>query len=338
LGSTDLNLSVLGFGCGALAGGYGDVTVQTARDAVVKALEQGINFFDTAPYYSSKVARSEEILGQALKGIPRNSYFVNTKTGRDRVNGENVLNYSGNGVRKLFEKSLQRLQLDYVDMLTLHDVEFANSVDQVVNEALPEMRKIQKEGKAKYIGISGYPLDVLLIIARKFRIDFVLTYSQYCIQNERLSYYIDEFRKLGCGVLNAAPLVLGFFTPQGPPQSHQAAKEFLQLSAPIAKLCSDKGVDVALIANKYAVQEPLSRDGKIVTTLIGISSTEQVIIAKKSLEPITKKEAEAIAAVKQILGTKWINYCWREPTSNELKFIASEKSYVSPYTTTKSKL
>jgi len=338
LGSTDLHLSAVGFGCGPFAGLYGDVTVPTAREAVVKALEQGINFFDTAPFYSSKVVRSEEILGQALKGIPRSSYFINTKTGRDKVNGENVLDYSGKGVRKLFEKSLQRLQLDYVDMLTLHDIELAPSIDQIVNEALPEMRKIQKEGKAKYIGISGYPLDVLLIVARKFPVDFVLSYSQYCLQNERLSYYIDEFRKLGCGVINAAVLVLGFFTPQGPPQNHQAAKEFLQLSAPIAKLCADRGVDVALIANKYALQEPLSRDGKIVTTLIGISSPVQVMTAKKSLEPITKNEAETIAAVKKIFGTKWLNYCWRESISNELKLIASEKSYVSPYTTTKSKL
>jgi L-galactose dehydrogenase len=217
-------------------------------------------------------------------------------------------------------------------MLTLHDVEFAASVDQVVKEALPEMRKIQKEGKAKYIGISGYPMDVLLIIARKFPVDFVLSYSQYCLQNERLTYYIDEFRKLGCGILNAAPLVLGFFTPKGPPQFHQASKEFLQLSAPISKLCAEKGVDVALLANKYAVHGQLAKEGKIATTLIGIASADQVVAAKKSLEPLTKQELEAISAVKQLLGSKWLNYCWREPASNELKFLAAEKSYVSPYT------
>jgi len=334
LGFTDLYLSVVGVGCGPFAGGYGDISVPTAKEIVLKALEQGLNFFDTAPYYSSKVARSEEILGQALKGIPRNSYIVNTKTGRDKVNGENVLNYTASGVRKSFERSLQRLQLDYVDMLTLHDVEFAPSIDIMVNEALPEMRKLQKEGKARYIGISGYPIDVLLIIARKFPLDFVLSYSQYGIQNERLTYYIDELRKLGCGVFNAAPIALGFFTPRGPPVFHQAPKEMLQLSSVIAKLCADKGVDVSLIANKYALQEPLSRDGKIVTTLIGVSSPEQLLSAKKSFtEPITKKEAETITEVKKILGSKWLNFCWREPLSNELQMIASEKSYVSPYTT-----
>jgi len=333
LGSTDLYLSVVGVGCGPWAGGYGDISVPTAKEIVLKALEQGLNFFDTAPYYSSKVARSEEILGQALKGIPRNSYIVNTKTGRDKVNGENVLNYTSSGVRKSFERSLQRLQLDYTDMLTLHDVELAPSIEIMVNEALPEMRKLQKEGKAKYIGISGYPLDVLLIIARKFPLDFVLSYSQYGIQNERLTYYIDELRKLGCGVLNAAPIALGFFTPRGPPAFHQAPKEMIQLSGHIAKLCADKGVDISLIANKYALQEPLSKDGKIVTTLIGVSSPEQLVSAKRSFtEPITKKEAETITEAKKILGSKWLNFCWREPISNELKMIANEKSYVSPYT------
>jgi aryl-alcohol dehydrogenase-like predicted oxidoreductase len=332
LGSTDLHLSVVGFGSGPFAGGYGDISVDTARDAVKKALEQGINFVDTAPFYSSKSARSEELMGHALKGIPRDSFIINTKTGRDRVNGEAVYNYSAYGVRKSFERSLQRLQLEYVDMLTLHDVEFANSVDQVVSEALPEMRKIQKEGKAKYIGISGYPLDVLLIIARKFPLDFVLTYAQYCIQNERLSYYIEEFRKVGCGVLNAAPLVLGFFTPQGPPVNHQASKDFTALSAPIAKLCADNGIDVALLANKYALQAPLSRDRKITSTLIGVSSADQIMTALKSLEPLTPKEEQIIAEIKKTLGTRWLNYCWREPNSNELQFIAAEKSYVSPYT------
>jgi len=327
-----LYLSAVGLGSGPFAGGFGDITVDQARESVKKALDLGINFLDTAPFYSSKSARSEELMGQAIKGIPRNSYIINTKTGRDRVNGEPVFDYSGPGVRSSFEKSLQRLQLDYVDMLTLHDVEFANSVDQVVNEALPEMRKIQKEGKARYIGISGYPLDVLLIVAKRFPLDFVLTYSHYSIQNERLTYYIDEFRKLGCGVLNAAPLVLGFFTKNGPPANHQASKEFTALSAPIAKLCSDNGVDVSLLASKYAIHGPLFQEGKITTTLIGVAAPDQATTAVKSLEPLSKKEEQLITEIKKILGTRWLNYSWREPISNELQMIAAEKSYVSPYT------
>jgi len=249
-----------------------------------------------------------------------------------------VFDYTAAGVRKSFLRSLERLQLEYVDMLTLHDVEFANSIDQVVKEALPEMRKLQKEGKAKYIGISGYPLDVLLIIARKFPLDFVLTYSQYNIQNERLSYFIEEFRKTGCGVLSAAPLVLGFFTVQGPPANHQAGKEFVHLSSQISKFCTEKGVDVALLANKYAIQGPLSKDGKITSTLIGIASADQIASTLKTLEPLTPLELETVAAIRKQLGTKWLHYCWREPHSNELKFIASERSYVSPYTSKKAKL
>jgi aryl-alcohol dehydrogenase-like predicted oxidoreductase len=326
-----LNLSVIGFGGGALAGGYGDVQQKNANEAVQKALSLGINFFDTAPYYSSKYSRSEEIMGIALRDVPRHSFIINTKVGRDRVNGEAVYDYTANGVRKSFERSLKRLHLDYVDMLTLHDVEFAPSINQIVTETLPELRKIQKEGKAKYIGISGYPLDILLIIARKFPLDFVLSYSQYCLQNERLSYYIDELQSLGCGIINAAPLVMVFFTKQGPPHHHQGGKEFNQNSPKIAKSCTDNGVDVSMMANKYAVQGALAKEGKITSTLIGMASPDQVVVAVKSLEPMTPKEQEAVRKTKETLGSKWLNYCWRENHSNELQFLAAEKNYVSPY-------
>jgi len=139
LGSTDLYLSVIGFGGGGLAGGYGDTAQNSANDAVKVALQSGINFFDTAPYYSSKFARSEEILGKALKGVPRSSFIINTKCGRDRVDGVATYDYTAAGIRRSLDNSLRRLQLSYLDMFTLHDVEFADSLEQIVNVSLPEM-------------------------------------------------------------------------------------------------------------------------------------------------------------------------------------------------------
>jgi len=319
----------LGFGCGAFAGGYGDVNQKEANDVIRKALKVGINFFDTAPLYSSKNARSEEILGQALQGIPRNSYVLNTKCGRDRVGDERIYNYTASGVRKSLENSLKRLRLEYVDMFTLHDVEFADSIDIIVNEALPEMRKLQKEGYTRSVGISGYPLDVLLIVARRFKLDYVLTYSNYSIQNESLVNYIDEFKKLGCGVLNAAPLVLGFFTRQGPRNWHFAPNEMTQLAPKISKMCDDKGIDVASLAIKYSLHAPLTKSGQITSTLVGITNVQELDVMVKCLEPLTPVETEAVAKAKDIFGKKWLNYRWRESHSNEVKLVGSSQ-YIPP--------
>jgi len=223
--------------------------------------------------------------------------------------------------------------LDYVDMFTLHDVEFADSIDVIVNEVLPEMRKLQKEGYTRSVGISGYPLDVLLIVARRFKLDFVLTYSNYSIQNESLVNYIDEFKKLGCGVLSASPLVLGFFTRQGPFTWHFAPDEMKQLAPKISKMCDDKGLDVATLAIKYSLHASLTKSGQITSTLVGISNAQQVEAMVKCLEPLTTVEWEAVAKSKDIFGKKWLNYCWRERHSNEVKLVAS-----SQYTPPKSKL
>jgi len=238
---------------------------------------------------------------------------------------------------KALKKSLKRLQLDQVDMFTLHDVEFANSMDQIINEALPELQRIKKEGKARYIGISGYPLDVLLAVARKFKVDFILTYSHYSLQNERLVDYIDEFQKLGCGVISAAPLVLAFFTRQGPPSTHYAPTEMKNLSPIISKLCDSKGIDVAQLAVKYALHAPLAQNGQIVTTLVGIANAAQVEAALRSLEPITPTEIEIIKKVKEILGEKWLNYSWTEKRSNQVKLLASV-NHVPPKPKSKAKL
>jgi len=243
-----------------------------------------------------------------------------------------IYDYTAVGVRQSVENSLKRLQLDYVDMITLHDVEFAPSMDLLINETLPELRKIQKEGKARYIGISGYPLDVLLAVARQFKLDFVLTYCHYCLQNERLVDYVDEFQKLGCGLLNAAPLVLAYFTRQGPPPTHYAPPEMKSLSPKISKMCDEKGIDVAHLAIKYAVHAPLAKNGQITTTLVGIANPAQVDVMVKTLEPLTANELGAIKQAKEILG-KWLNYSWMEKQSNQVKLLASAN-----YTPPKSKL
>jgi len=314
LGKTGIEISFLSFGSGALAGGYDDVPQQIANEAVKHALEVGINFFDTAPLYSSKDARAEEILGVALKPFPRGSFVLNTKCGTDHINGVRVFDYTAKGIRKSVETSLKRLQVTFVDMVTLHDIEHVEDINVVVTECLPELQKLKDEGVAKSIGISGYPLNVLLHVARRVPVDFVLTYAHYTLQNELLAQHIEAFEALGCGLISASSLCLGFFRPQGPPDFHFACDEMKSLAPQINAICVEHGLNIAKLATKYAVHAPLAKSGRINTTLIGFAKASEVDDALQGLEEFTQIEQDVILKIKAVLKP-FHNYTW--PSGNE---------------------
>lgn len=123
------------------------------------ALKSGINYIDTAPWYGQ--GRSEEVLGQALKDVPRETYYIATKVGRYELDFEGMFDFSAKKTRESFEKSLKLLGVKYVDVIQIHDIEFAPNLDIVLNETLPTLEALVKEGKAKYIGVSAYPVSIL---------------------------------------------------------------------------------------------------------------------------------------------------------------------------------
>ncbi|KAJ3707365.1 hypothetical protein LUZ61_011070 [Rhynchospora tenuis] len=155
LGNTGLQVSAVGLGASPLGHVFGDVPLSVAIAAVRKALDLGINFFDTSPYYGGTV--SETVLGQCFKaiGVPRDQIIVSTKCGRYREG----FDFSAERVTRSIDESLTRLGLDNVDILHCHDIEFV-SLDQIVNETIPALQKIKEKGKARFIGITGLPLNI----------------------------------------------------------------------------------------------------------------------------------------------------------------------------------
>ncbi len=160
LGRTDLEVSILGFGTAPLGNVYGTTDPSEGRRAVHSAIENGINFFDSSPYYG--VTLSEERLGEALVGR-RDKVVLATKCGRY---GLAAFDFSAARLTASIDESLRRLRTDRIDLLQAHDVEFGD-VEQVIHETVPAMRRIQEQGKARYIGITGYPLKTLLRIAER---------------------------------------------------------------------------------------------------------------------------------------------------------------------------
>ncbi|TYH94306.1 hypothetical protein ES332_A12G032100v1 [Gossypium tomentosum] len=154
-------LGSVGFGASPLGSVFGSVSESDAVASVLEAFRLGINFFDTSPYYGATL--SEKMLGKGLKalGVPRSEYIVSTKCGRYREG----FDFSAERVTKSIDESLERLQLDYVDIFQCHDIEFG-SLDQVVNETIPALQKLKEAGKIRFIGvgiISASPLAMGLL-------------------------------------------------------------------------------------------------------------------------------------------------------------------------------
>src|SRR4249920_1929311 len=179
LGKTGLQLPILSFGASSLGQEFRNVTIDEALKSVRVALDCGLNFIDTSPFYGRGM--SELLLGVALKGVPRDSYTLCTKLGRYDLAH---FDFSAKRVAESVDVSLHRLGTDHLDIVLCHDIEFV-PMQQIVDETIPALRKVQQAGKVRYIGISGYPMKAFRFVIDRTDLDCVLSYNQYTLQNTR---------------------------------------------------------------------------------------------------------------------------------------------------------
>ncbi len=227
--------------------------------AVHYAIDHGITYFDTAPYYGRTL--SEERLGKALAG-KRDQVILSTKLGRyDKAD----FDFSADRVRSSIDESLQRLRTDHVDLLIAHDIEFGDR-EQVISETVPAMRKLQESGKARFIGISGLPLKILADVAERARVDFVLSYCRFTLLNRDLDRWLTPvLRKNNIGLIDAAPVHMGILTRQGPQPWHPAQEEIKNAGRKVVALCDSYGVDPATVALRFTMDHPYAA-----STLVGM--------------------------------------------------------------------
>ncbi|XP_035227786.1 L-galactose dehydrogenase-like isoform X1 [Stegodyphus dumicola] len=236
-GSTGLQVSLLGLGGSELALCYGISEEQEGINTVLEAVKSGINYIDTAPFYGH--GKAEKVLGKALKNIPRDTYYLATKVGRYGTELQNMFDFSSSRVFKSVNESLDRLGIEYADILLAHDVEFAKNTDIIAFETLPTLQKIKESGKAKYIGITGYPVSTLKEIVDKsdIKLDVILSYCRCTLFDNTLRNYIPYFKEKGIAIVNAAVLGMGLLTNNGPPDWHPAGSELKAACEQAAKYC-----------------------------------------------------------------------------------------------------
>ena len=279
LGRTDLNVSIVGFGGAPLGDVFGNIDPKEAEKAVHLAVDSGINFFDSSPYYGITLAETR--LGAALVG-KRDKVILATKCGRY---GMADFDFSAKRVIASMDESLQRLQTDYIDLFHIHDVEFGD-VQQIMDETLPALRQLQQQGKARYIGVTGYPPKLLRRIAEAVPVDALLTYCHYNLMNTDMDGVLTAFaRESGIGLINASGLHMGMLTEQGPSDWHPAPQPVRAAARKAVEYCRAHGANISEVALRFCLDHPY-----VSSTLVGMGNTQQVEAGLKLLSMSTDSE------------------------------------------------
>ncbi|WP_018932195.1 aldo/keto reductase [Gracilibacillus lacisalsi] len=288
LGQTGLDVSVLSYGASSLGSVFREINETEGIKTVHAAIDQGINLIDVSPYYG--LTKAETVLGKALANIPRDKYILSTKAGRFGVDD---FDFSKKTIAKSLDESLQRLGTDYVDILYLHDIEFG-SYDQVIEEGIPALEELKKQGKIRFLGVSGLPLIIFEKVLKRIDLDVILSYCHYSLNDTSLLSLLPLLEKRQVGLVNASPLSMGLLNSRDVANWHPADKEIQKLCLKAAEYCESHGYDLAKLAIQYS-----TRNESIPTTLVSTASVKNITKnIKWTEEPI---DEDVLAGVLDIL-------------------------------------
>ncbi|MDD7691341.1 MAG: aldo/keto reductase [Prevotella sp.] len=304
LGKTGMKVSNLGFGASSLGGVFHDIREAEGIKAVHTAVDNGINFIDVSPYYGHY--KAETVLGKALKEIERDRYYLSTKVGRYGENGVNTWDYSAKRVTASVYESMERLNIDYIDLINVHDVEFAD-LNQVVEETLPALVKLREEGVVKHVGITDLQPENLKWVIEHVpagTIESVLCFCHYSLNDEMILDYLDFFEANNIGVVNASPFSMGLLTKRGAPAWHPAPEPLKEACRKATEHCAEKGYDIEKLAVQYSTSNP-----RIATTLFSSANPANVL---KCIDYIKDPVDETLVKeVQEIIGdqmrVRWAN-------------------------------
>lgn len=289
----ELDFGSLTFGGANLGNLFRRMSDDDAVALLNAAWDSGVRSFDTAPHYG--MGLSERCLGNFLRSKPRDDYILTTKVGRlivdnpagsggsDIANGFDVpstvkreWDFSHEGVRRSLHDSLDRLGLDRVDALYLHDPEEFD-LDRAIDLGVPALAALRDEGLVRWIGVGSKSVEALMAGLRTDALDLLMVAGRYTLlEQPAVTELIPECRKRGVGVVNAAVFNSGLLARTVPnPDSHYeygpVPAELLARARAIAEVCERHGVELPAAALQYSLRDPA-----VITVVVGASSAAQL--------------------------------------------------------------
>jgi D-threo-aldose 1-dehydrogenase len=300
LGGTGVRVTELAYGAASIGNLFRSVTDEDAAAAIDAAWDAGIRTFDTAPHYG--LGLSERRLGAALQDRPRDAYTVSTKVGRllvpndgsrdgsgdvggerggdDLANGfafpathRRVWDFSADGVRRSLEASLDRLGLDRVDIVLLHDPD--DHAEQALREAYPALERLRGEGVVGAIGVGMNQTALPARFLRETDIDVVLLAGRYTLlEQEGLAELLPEATTRGRSVLIGGVFNSGLLTDPKPGATYDyapAPASVLDRARRLKTVTERHGVPLRAAALRFPLGHPA-----VAGVLTGARSPDEV--------------------------------------------------------------
>ncbi|HEY0543139.1 MAG TPA: aldo/keto reductase [Actinoallomurus sp.] len=283
-----MTVTRIGFGAAAIGGLFAPVDEAGALAAMRAAWDGGVRYFDTAPHYG--VGLSEERLGRFLRELPRAGFTISTKVGRllvpseapppDGVEGfygtparTRVRDYSRDGVRRSLEESLERLGLDRIDVVLIHDPD--DHVEQAIGAAYPALRELRDQGVVGAIGVGMNQTPMLTRLVRETDLDCVLVAGRYTLLDrsgaeELLPLCVERgVEVIAGGVFNS-----GLLADPRPGATYDygvAARPVLDRALRMKEICERYGTPLRAAAIQFTGAHPA-----VATVLLGGRSAAEV--------------------------------------------------------------
>lgn len=291
LGQTGLQLTELGFGAAPIAGLYEPIDADVAAATVDAAWAAGVRFFDTAPHYG--LGLSEQRLGASLRRHPRAEYVVSTKVGRRLVPNPQptgsdlavggfavpdhltrVPDYSADGVHRSLEASLDRLGLDRVDIVFVHDPD--DIADEAVAETVATLASLRDQGVIAAVGVGSNHWQPTLALLQRTDLDVVLIAGRWTLADRSAEPLLSACERRGVALVAAAPFNSGLLANPRRGTSGRfdyvpASEEQLVTARALAATCHRHGADLAQAALQFPLRRPV-----VTSTVAGFRSDVEV--------------------------------------------------------------
>ena len=281
-----LQIPEFGIGTSPFGGLFASVSESAVADVISTSMEMGLNYFDTAPHYG--MGSAEVRLGRNINHLPRSSFVVSTKVGRlivpsekaDDPGWENstaaverIFDFSAAGIERSLLESLERLKMESVEMVFIHDPDGA--ADQAISEAYPVLERLRAEGIVKTIGIGITSNEIPTRFINETDIDVVLIALKYTLLDQSAATeLLPTALKKGVSVIAGGVFNSGILTnpKAGATFNYEpASPEVLARAQKIEKFFLERGVSLAQAALQFPMQHPA-----ISAILVGCRSADEV--------------------------------------------------------------